>query len=123
MSEMGQRIRGNLPPAGQWRGWSINLSLPEPKHVFEVTFPVPPMFEQSQGPVMELVFWADLVERWIHGVSQHFAQGLPQGHVQVSIGDLEWVGQCAAQGGRDGLIHVVQQLEIYQRGVHAYPAH
>jgi hypothetical protein len=100
-------------------GWSINLSLPGEEHVFEVQFPVPPIFDSSQGPVMEVVFWAGLVQRWIHGVSQHFDQGLPEGHIQVAVGDLEWVGQCAAQGGRDGLIHVIQQLEGHQRGIHA----
>jgi len=123
LTPQGQQIRGTLPPAGQWLGWSVNLSLPGTEHCFEVTFPVPPIFETSMGLVMEVVFWADLVERWIHGVSQHFAQGLPAGHVQIAVGDLEWVGQCAAQGGRDGLIHVVQQLEGYQRGIHAPPAH
>jgi len=117
LSVEGQKIRGTLPPPGQWLGWSINLTLPEPEHVFEVTFPVPPMFDISTGPVMEVVFWSDLVARWIHGVSYHFDQGLPDGHVQVAVGDLEWVGQCADIGGRDGLIHVVQQLEAYQRGI------
>jgi hypothetical protein len=101
-----------------FRGWSVNLTLPGVENVFEVEFPVPPLFETSMGPVLELVFWAELVQRWVHGVSQHFDQQLPEGHVQVAVGDLEWVRQCAEVGGRDGLAHVVQQLEASQRVVH-----
>lgn len=90
-------------------------------HCFGVEFPVAPLFETSQGPVMELVFWSELVKRWIHAVSQHFAQGLPEGHVQVALGDMQWVRYHAQQGGQDGLAWVVRELEVYQRGIHAPP--
>lgn len=94
-----------------WRGWSVNLSMSGPDFTFETDFPVPPMFETSQGPVLEVVFWSQATERWIHGVSDYFERELPPGHVQVTVGDLAWVRQVVQRAGPAGLLECVEDLE------------
>lgn len=94
-------------------GWTVNLSTPG--YDQEVELPVPPLFQTSVGPVVELVFWAQAVQRWVHAVSEQFARVLPQGHVQVAYGDLTWIRGVAAQRGSEGLQACVGHLEDYQR--------
>lgn len=94
-----------------WRGWSVNLTLEGPEHTFELDLPVPPMFETSQGPVLEVVFWSQAVERWVHGVSAYFERELPEGHVQVTVGDLAWVQHVTERAGVEGLRECVYDLE------------
>ena len=100
-----------------WRGWSVNLSMPGLEHTFEASFPVPPLFESSQGSVLELVYWSHVCQRWIHGVSHHFQQNLPQGHVQLAVGDLEWL-RHVSQGSEQGIAQCIYDLEARQ---HGYP--
>lgn len=102
-----------------WWGWSVNLTLPGLEHSFELQLPIPPMFETRQGPVLELVFWSTYAERWIHAVSQHFQQPLPSGHIQVALGDMQWIRCHAQQGGRDGFAWAVHQLEAQHTQVPA----
>ena len=90
-----------------WRGWSVNLTSSQ---YSEIELPVPILFTTSVGPVIELVFWSPVVERWIHGVSAPFARELPAGHVQVAAGDMAWL-QYAARGTADGLRECVRELE------------
>jgi hypothetical protein len=80
--------------------------------LFELELPVPPLFESTQGPVMEIVFWSDNVERWVHAVSAHFVRELPDGHVQVTIGDLAWIDQVVSRWGFEGLRGCVEDLEL-----------
>lgn len=94
------------------RGWSVNLSLLD--HDQEIELPVPPLFVTSVGPVIELVFWSQLVERWIHAVSEAFERELPQGHVQVTYGDLTWIRLVADRKGLQGLRECVSDLEEFQ---------
>lgn len=98
-----------------WQGASVNLTRPR---VFGVRFPVPPLFDAPSGRVMELVFWSDFAQRWVHVVSQQFqrAQPLPQGAVQIALTDMQWVRQHVRQGGLEGLAWAVRQIEAYQRG-------
>ena len=93
-------------------GWSVNLSTTDPGDVFEIDLPVPPLFESSQGPVIEVVFWSHLAERWVHGVSFHFERTLPPGHVQLALGDLVWLRRVVDRDGVNGLRECVHDLEI-----------
>jgi hypothetical protein len=72
------------------------------------------MFSTSQGPVVELVFWSQAVDRWIHGVAAYFERELPAGHVQVTIGDLAWIQHVVSVSGIDGLRMCIDELEQYQ---------
>lgn len=94
-------------------GWSINLSLvsTDPRTVFEVDFPVPPLWKGRYGDVMEVVFWSDRVQRWIHGVALSFERQLPTGHVQVTVGDLAWVRSMVLRRGVEGIVEVIHDLE------------
>jgi len=94
------------------RGWSVNLSLVGQSQ--EIDLPAPPLFQTSVGPVVELVFWSLLVERWMHAVSEHFERELPLGHVQVTYGDLTWIRRVAARSGIEGLRECVSDLEEFQ---------
>jgi hypothetical protein len=95
-----------------WRGVSVNLSTTDPDHLFALELPVPPLFESTQGPVMEIVFWSGNVDRWVHAVSAHFARQLPEGHVQVTVGDLAWIDQVVSRWGLEGLRGCVEDLEL-----------
>jgi hypothetical protein len=92
-------------------GWSLNLSLPPGDMDFEVELPGPPLFDTSQGPVLELVFWSELTKRWIHAVADHFWRELPEEHVQVTVGDLAWLRGVVGRHGPAALIECVADLE------------
>lgn len=94
-----------------YRGWSINLSSAESEHTCVIALPVPPLFDTSEGPVIEIVFWSHAVSRWIHEVSCYFERALPSGHVQVTVGDLEWIRRVVDRVGERGLIECVVDLE------------
>lgn len=94
------------------KGYSVNLSLKDQD--FEVDLPVPPLFMTSVGPVAELVFWSVPAARWIHAVSEHFERQLPQGHVQVTVGDLTWLRGVVARTGLQGLMACISDLEEFQ---------
>lgn len=96
---------------GAWRGWSINLTIEGQEHTFETTLPAPPLFMSSLGPVVELVFWSDTVSRWMHAVSAPFWRELPEGHVQVTVGDLVWLKGVMDRRGGMGLAACVRELE------------
>jgi len=90
------------------RGWSVNLS--ERGHDVQVELPSVALFETSQGPVVELVFYSETAKRWMHAVGSHFFRELPEGHVQVTIGDLTWLTQIVNRLGDDGLRQCVDEL-------------
>lgn len=94
------------------RGYSVNLSLMTED--FEVDLPIPPLFQTSVGPVVELVFWSPPAERWIHAVSEHFERQLPEGHVQVTVGDLTWLRGVVGRTGLAGLMECISDLEEFQ---------
>lgn len=77
--------------------------------------PVPPLFELRDGPVIELVFWAPLPQRWIHAVSMPFQRQLPAGHVSVSQGELKWVQDNMRSRGWRMIIECVRALENRDR--------
>lgn len=91
------------------RGWSVNVSMKG--HDFEVDLPTRVMFATSVGPVVELVLWSELVNKWIHAVQDPFARDLPAGHIQVTVGDLAWLRQVVARRGPDALAECVDDLE------------
>lgn len=98
-----------------YKGWSINLTIDDPDQCFEVEFPVSCLFMSRHGPVLELVFWSDFTQRWLHVVSGPFVRQLPPGHVQVCMGDLPWVDEVVrAQGVPTGVCQCVQYLESQQ---------
>jgi hypothetical protein len=68
------------------QGWSVNLSAVG--YDFEAAWPVPPLFNTSQGPVFEVVAWSLPRQCWIHLVSQRFPRQLPPGHFEVTPGEL-----------------------------------
>jgi len=77
----------------KWSGWSINFSSIEPEHTFQLDLPSPPLFTTKLGPVLEIVFWSELVDRWIHGVSSYFERPLPVDHIQITVGELNWLSK------------------------------
>ena len=90
-------------------GWTVNLSSGELSR--QIGLPVPPLFQSSQGAVIEVVMWSPLAERWVHCVSEHFGRRLPAGHVQVTPGDTVWLSSVRARWGEVGLRHCVLELE------------
>jgi hypothetical protein len=92
------------------QGWSVNLSMPG--SAFLVDMPIPALFQTDpKHPTMEVVFWSDAVERWVHLVSLSFVRDLPAGHVQAAAGDLAWIEQVVARNGIEGLKYCVAELE------------
>ena len=67
-------------------GWSVNLT--QGGFDQEITLPVSALFQTSEGPVIELVFWSILWSQWCHLVSRRCPQTLPEGHVQMDLTDL-----------------------------------
>ena len=90
-------------------GWSVNLT--QTGYDQEVELPAGPIFETSEGPVVELVFWSVKVEKWIHAVAGHFRRELPAGHVQLAVGDLAWINQVERRLGEGALLDCVAELE------------
>jgi len=91
------------------RGWSVNLS--QRGFDQEIELPSEAVFTTSVGPVVELVFWSVKVERWIHAVASHFRRELPEGHVQMAVGDLAWINQVEKRLGEGALLDCVAELE------------
>lgn len=89
-------------------GWSINLT--DHQH-YQVELPVPGLWEGTAGLVVEVVFWSDNVQRWVHIVAEPFQRVLPQGHLQATVGDLAWLEKVVARAGDDGLRACVSELE------------
>jgi len=94
-----------------FKGWSVNLSIAGSNYASEIELPVPELFRTGLGPILEVVFWSKLTNRWIHGVSDYFVRDLPEGHVQVTMGDLAWVRQVVSRAGTVGLIECIEDLE------------
>ena len=94
------------------KGWSVNLTVEGQAQVLD--FPVPALLAGPAGstmPTMEVVFWSDAVNRWVHIVSAYFVRDLPAGHVQATVGDLAWIEQVVARSGIEGLRHCIADLE------------
>lgn len=89
-------------------GWSVNLT---EHQQYLVNLPVPGLWEGTAGMVIEVVFWSDAVQRWVHIVSEPFRRPLPQGHLQATVGDLAWLEKVVARAGADGLRACVEELE------------
>jgi len=94
-----------------WRGASVNLS--ESGGVAQIELPCPPLFETSGGPVIELVFYSSLCERWCHLVSAPVERTLPPGHVQVSLGDLAWIKHAERVFGPGAVRACALELEAF----------
>ena len=95
-------------------GWSVNLSSTADEHTFETELPVPPLWVGRFGPVVEVVFWSERAQRWMHGVSEPFERPLPDGHVQVTVGDLAWISQVEKSWGEQALMQCLRVLEEEQ---------
>jgi hypothetical protein len=92
------------------RGWSVNLSSVDPDHTFEVDLPIDVLYVGQFGPVVEIVFWSQEVDLWVHVVRHPFERELPSGHVQVSVGDMAWIERQIGYGGNQGLRDAVAEL-------------
>jgi hypothetical protein len=93
-----------------YRGWSVNLTS-SAEYTGQIALPVPPLFETTQGPVVELVFWSQNIHRWVHIVSAFFQRDLPAGHVQMTAGDIAWLSAVVARAGEAGLRQCLSELE------------
>jgi len=95
------------------RGWSINVSVADASaSTFEVDLPTSPLYYGCDGgAVIELVYWSDLVRRWMHLVAEHFERTLPSGHVQVALGDFPWIDAMVKRLGQRGLQECLRDLE------------
>jgi hypothetical protein len=91
------------------RGWSVNVTAVGHDH--ETELPSGALFVTSEGPVVELVFWSEVTQRWIHAVESHFSRELPAGHVQVALGDLAWLTRIVRRLGEAGIHQCVVDLE------------
>jgi len=101
--------RSQMGASALMRGWSVNVS--EVGHDHETELPSGLLFHTSVGPVVELVFWSQATERWIHAVESHFARELPAGHVQVAMGDMAWLTRIVQRLGDEGIRQCVADLE------------
>jgi hypothetical protein len=104
-------LQAGYRAGGFWQGWSINLS--ERGRDFWLELPVPTLFSTTEGVVIELVFWSLVAERWVHAVAEHFERQLPEGHVQLAVGDLAWLRSVAARKGQVGLRECIEDLEAH----------
>jgi hypothetical protein len=101
------------PPAF-WQGLSINVSL-RPESLHTIQLPVPPLWRLSDGNlVLEIVAWSGRHQRWLHLVSEHFPQGLPVGHLQLSYDDFGWIQQVKRRGPQV-VAACIRELEVGQR--------
>ena len=86
-----------------YRGWSVNLSLADLRYTFGVEFPSAPLFEATEGPVIELVFWSVPLGVWVHVLRTPFERQLPNFHIQLSFEQGKWLEGLVAQRGFEAL--------------------
>jgi len=89
----------------------ISVDLTDPSATRVVTLATPPLWTGAYGPVIEVVFYGESIDRAVHLVAEPFDRELPAKHLQLTLGDIAWVSGVVARKGEAGLRACVLELE------------